>query len=138
MVTELMEHGEKYIAVPVGDIARGTGLTRILALKGSPGWLVEGAVVREWRFEGIVEKDGAVFLYGAHVAGIPLSAVLGMPVAEALPFLSRLVRTLTLLSKRGMPRFPLETDCVLFTGPTVSCSSRRKSRGRSVTTAPFP
>lgn len=116
MVTELIEHGEKYIAVPVGDVARGTGLTRILALKGSPGWLVEGPSVREWRFEGIVEKSGSVFLYGAHVTGIPLSSILGMPVAQALPFLLRLVQTLTLLSERGMPRFPLQTDCVLFTG----------------------
>jgi hypothetical protein len=116
MVTELIEHGEKYIAVPVGEVARGTGLTRILALKTSPGWLVEKASLREWRFEGIVEKDGTVLLYGPHVDGMPLSSVLTMALAPALPFLLRLVEALVLLSERSVPPFPLETDTILFTG----------------------
>jgi hypothetical protein len=116
MVTELIEHGEKYIAVPVGDVARGTGLSRILALKTSPGWLVEQTRIGEWRFEGVVEKSGSVFLYGAYVAGTPLSSVLTMPVTQALPFLLRLVQALARLSERGVPRFPLETDTILFTG----------------------
>jgi hypothetical protein len=115
MVTELVEHGTKYIAVPVGDVARGTGLTRILALKTSPGWLVEETRVTEWRFEGVVEKEGSVFLYGPHAAGTPLASVLALPLAQALPFLHRLVRALERLTERGVARFPLETDTVLFT-----------------------
>jgi hypothetical protein len=115
MITELIEHGVKYIAVPVGEVARGTGLTRILALKTSPGWLVEETRVTEWRFDGVVERDGSVFLYGAHVEGIPLSSILTMPLALALPLLHRLVRALQRLTEHGAVRFPLETDTILFT-----------------------
>jgi hypothetical protein len=115
MVTEIVEHGVKHLAVPVGEVARGTGLTRILALKTSPGWLVEETRVTEWRFEGVVEQAGSVFLYGAYVEGIPLSSVLAMPLAQALPFLHRLVRAFERLAERGAARFPLETDTVLFT-----------------------
>lgn len=138
MVTELIEHGVKYIGVPVGDVARGTGLTGILALKTSPGWLVEETRVTEWRFEGVVEREGSVFLYGAYEAGTPLSSVLAMPLAQALPFLLRLVRALERLTERAVPRFPLETDTILFTAaggvlflpPEVS----REIRGRSAFT----
>jgi len=61
MMQELMEGGVRHLAVQVGDTAKGRALTRILALKTSPGWRVHGGEVREWRFEGLAEKDGARF-----------------------------------------------------------------------------
>ncbi|MGD0727675.1 MAG: hypothetical protein ABSB63_19155 [Spirochaetia bacterium] len=114
MVQELIDRGVKHLAVPVGDTAKGRALTRILALKTSPGWNVHGREVREWRFEGLTEKDGAPLLYGPHVAGQPLGEVLDLPLRSALPFLSRLAQALSLLAERRVPWFALQTDSVIF------------------------
>ena len=114
MVREVMDRGVNYLAVQVGDTARGSALTRILALKASPGWLVRGNEVREWRFEGLAEKEGVPLLYGPHLSGKPLEAILDFPLHGALPYLSRLVRALSLLSERGVSPFALQTDAVVF------------------------
>jgi hypothetical protein len=114
MVKELVEHGVKYLAVPIGGTAKGTALTRILALKSSPGWIAGRGSVREWRFEGLMEKDGSALLYGPHLAGISLGAVLELPLPKALPYLSLLVGALGLLSERSVPWFALQSDAVLF------------------------
>src|SRR5271157_403664 len=100
MMQELMEGGVRHFAVQVGDTARGRALTRILALKTSPGWHVKGNEIREWRFEGLAEKEGAPLLYGPHVAGRQLAAILDLPLPGALAFLSRLVQALRLLVER--------------------------------------
>jgi hypothetical protein len=115
MTTTITDQGTRHLAVSVGATARGTALTRILALKGEPGWLVEGAGVTEWRFSGVTERDGEVYLYGPEVEGTPLAAVIERPMAEALPLLARLAAALALLSERSVPWFPLQTDAVLFT-----------------------
>jgi hypothetical protein len=115
MVHDLSEQGVNRLAITVGESARGAALTRVLALKGSPGWLVSADEVRQWRFEGITEQGGTVSLYGPHVAGTPLESVWEKPLASALPFLFRLVRALVLLSKNAVPRFALQADAVLFT-----------------------
>jgi hypothetical protein len=114
MMQELMEGGGKHLAVQVGDTARGRALTRILALKTSPGWHVKGSEIREWRFEGLAEKDGAPLLYGPHVAGRALVTVLDLPLPAGLAFLSRLAQALRLLAERRIPWFPLQTDSVVF------------------------
>jgi hypothetical protein len=114
MVQEFMDQGVKYLAVRVGDTARGRALTRILALKAAQGWIVKGSEVRDWRFAGLAEKEGAPLLYGPHLSGTPLQAILDLPLRAALPYLSRLVRALSLLAERGMPRFALQTDAVIF------------------------
>lgn len=115
MTTELVEQGVKYLAVSVGEATRGTALTRILALKGSAGWLVDGTELREWRFTGVTERRGTVYLYGPQASGISFESLLAMELAAALPFLARLARALVLLSARTVPWFPLQTDAVLFT-----------------------
>jgi hypothetical protein len=117
MMQELMDGGVKHLAVQVGDTAKGRALTRILALKTSPGWRVHGGEVREWRFEGLAEKDGAPLLYGPHVAGRPLVTVLDLPLPAALACLSRLVQALRLLAERRIPWFTLQTDSVIFEDP---------------------
>ena len=114
MVQEFMDQGVKYLAVRVGDTARGRALTRILALKAAPGWVVKGNEVRDWRFAGLAEKEGVPLLYGPHLSGKPLQAILDLPLRAALPSLSRLVRALSLLAERGVSRFALQTDAVIF------------------------
>jgi hypothetical protein len=114
MMQELMEGGARHLAVQVGDTARGRALTRILALKTSPGWHVKGNEIREWRFEGLAEKEGAPLLYGPYVAGRQLAAILDLPLPAALAVLSRLVQALRLLAERRIPWFPLQTDSVVF------------------------
>jgi len=117
MMQELVEGGVKHLAVRVGETAKGRALTRILALRTSPGWHVRGSGVREWRFEGLAERDGAPLLYGPHAAGQTLVTVLDLPVHAALAFLSRLVHALLVLAERGTPWFALQTDSVVFEDP---------------------
>lgn len=112
--SEITEGGARYLAVPVGAPARGTALTRILARKGSPGWLVAPPSIREWRFEGITERAGAAVLYGPWIPGTPLASILELPSKETLPCLVRLAVALQLLKERRVPFFPLQADAVLF------------------------
>jgi hypothetical protein len=114
MTKEIIEQGTRYLAVSVGESTRGTALTRILGLKASPGWIVDGGSLREWRFSGVTEREAAVYLYGPLAVGKTLGEVLALPLAEALPFLATLAHALALLSERAVPWFPVQTDAVLF------------------------
>ncbi|HVO37445.1 MAG TPA: hypothetical protein VMV03_00310 [Spirochaetia bacterium] len=117
MVVDVDEAGARRLGVPLGSPARGTALTRILALKGSPGWLVDAASIREWRFQGITERAGAAILYGPWVDARTLADVIRLPLREGLPLLSRLASAILLLRERMVPLFPIQTDAVLFTSP---------------------
>ncbi len=115
MTIHIEEAGSRRLAVPLGAPSRGTSLGRILALRSSPGWLVEGNAITEWRFQGVTERDGAALLFGPWVSGRPLSEVLELPLSETLPFISRLAQALLRLSERRIAPFPIQTDAVLFT-----------------------
>jgi len=114
MALDVVEGGVRYLAVPVGSPARGTALTRILALKGSPGWVVSPPSVKEWRFAGITETPGGTVLYGPWTPARSLATILDLPGQEGLPFLVRLAEALLLLKERRIPPFPLQTDAVLL------------------------
>lgn len=116
---ELMDKGIRHLAVAVGPAAQGTALTRILALKTSPGWIVRQNDVEEWRYEGVREQDGTLYLYGPHVSGIPLSDIFTAQLAGALPSLARLAPALSLLAEKGKGWYALEADAVLFTEEAV-------------------
>jgi hypothetical protein len=115
MVTQLMDHGEKTLAVSVGQSARGTALTRLVALKGTPGWHVLGTRLEPWRFSGITERDEGVFLVGPWVEGEPLTDILTRPFREGLPYLVRLADALLTLRSQKVVLPSLQTDGVLFT-----------------------
>jgi hypothetical protein len=116
MAIELTDAGTLHLAVSLGTATRGTALTRILAHRTSPGWIVGPSMaVREWRFEGIVEHDGKVFLVGPHVAGPSLKQVLELTREEALPMLHLLGRAVLRLSESDAGWFPLQSDSVIFT-----------------------
>jgi hypothetical protein len=114
VVKELTVHGVPRLGVFVGSAARGTALTRILSMKGAPGWRVGSGAVSRWELEGVTESEGAAWLYGPHAAGVPLEEALALPLGDALPLLSRLVAALNALVRDGIPLFPLQADAVIF------------------------
>jgi hypothetical protein len=135
MAIELIDQGVTHLAVQVGHNARGKALTRILSAKGSPGWNLDAGAVHEWRFQSVVERDGEVFLCGPLVKGTSLEEVLSLPLARALPFVSRLVNALRRLPAGGGAWFPIESDAVLFTDaggvlflPPAVCAEIRDMR----------
>jgi hypothetical protein len=112
---ELMDQGQRHLAMAVGAAVQGTAMTRILAMKSSPGWITRGSEIREWRFEGVKEMDGTLYLHGPHASGTMLADVIALPLARALPYLVRLAHALSVLAGNRKEWFPLETDAVLFT-----------------------
>ena len=124
---------------PWGTATRGAALTRILALRGSPGWIAGGPGVREWRYDGVLERDGIVSLVGPHVRGrLPRRRRSPSRIGEALPLLARLVRALVQLSESRAGWFPVQSDSVIFTDDgsvlflppslTASCGTCAPSR----------
>ncbi len=113
-MAEIMDQGVRKLAVSVGNRAPGRALSRLTALRGSPGWKAAENAVEEWRFDGVVEKDGELYLHGPHVAGRSLESVLSLGLAEALPYMARLASGLALLRERSIPLFPIQTDSVIF------------------------
>jgi len=115
MAIELSDAGTLRLAVSLGTATRGAALTRILALRAAPGWIVGTAAgIREWRYEGVIEREGKVFLVGPHVPGLSLEKALAMTAGEALPLMARLARALLQLSENGAGWFPLQSDSVIF------------------------
>jgi hypothetical protein len=107
------------VLVKVGESTRGTALTRILGLKSSPGWMVRAGEAREWRYEGVSERAGSVYLVGPRDSGTTLESALALPLADALPYFGRLVRSLLVLKGTAAGLFPLQSDAVIFTEDAV-------------------
>lgn len=114
MISEILEKGMRQLAVPIGAAGRGTALSRILALKGTPGWLVRDGRVVEWRFLGVTERGGQVLLHGPAQPGRTLAEVVTLPREQALPWIGRLVEALVAARDAGVPPFPLQSDGVVF------------------------
>ncbi|MGO9309020.1 MAG: hypothetical protein ACLQDL_08365 [Spirochaetia bacterium] len=115
MAIELSDAGARHLAVSLGTATRGAALTRILALRGAAGWIAGPAGIRDWRYEGIIERGGEIFLIGPHLPGLSLEKVLPMPAGKALPLMGRLARALLQVSQGGAGWFPLQSDSVIFT-----------------------
>ncbi len=115
MAHVLNDAGELHLAVTLGTATRGSALTRILALRGSPGWIAGPAGIREWRYEGVIEREGTVSLIGPHVPGVSLEKALTLPAGEALPLIAHLVRALLQLSQSRAGWFAVQSDSVICT-----------------------
>jgi hypothetical protein len=117
MTIELSDGGTVRLAVPAGSATRGAALTRILALRGSPGWIA-GSSIREWHYDGLIERDGTPYLVGPRAPGISLQQALGSAAeggqADALGLVSRLARALLQLAESPAGWFPLQSDSVIF------------------------
>ena len=123
MAIELSDGGPVRLAVPAGSPGRGTALTRILALRASPGWIA-GATVRQWHYDGVIERAGTVYLVGPRAPGKSLKDVLE-PAGEAgaaqpqelanrLGLVARLAHALLDLAAGPAGWFPLQSDSVIF------------------------
>jgi len=117
MAIELSDGGMVRLAVPAGSATRGAALTRIFALRGSPGWIA-GSSLREWHYDGVIERDGTLYLVGPRAPGISVQDALdrsaegGRPAALGL--VSRLARALLQLAESPAGWFPLQSDSVIF------------------------
>jgi hypothetical protein len=109
------EADRESLAFHVGKAAASRSLSKLVGMRASPGWRVEKDRILEWRFEGFDEREGELYLIGPFVEGRNLQHVISMGLVDALPHISLLVDSLTLLAERGVPPFPLQTDGVIFT-----------------------
>jgi hypothetical protein len=114
MITEIIDQGEKKLAVSLGRSASGRSLSKLTALRGSPGWIASENRVDEWRFDGFLDRDGELYLYGPYLEGKSLDSILSLGLAEALPYVARIAGALALLAERKIPLFPIQTDSVFF------------------------
>jgi hypothetical protein len=115
MTREIIEQGEKRLAVLIGKNTASRSLAKLTALRGSPGRLVTGLTIQEWKFEGFSEIDDELFLYGPFLSGKTLEDVLDLGLSDALPSIALLVGSLISLAENGVPLFPIQTDSVFFT-----------------------
>ncbi len=122
MAIELTDGGTARLAVSAGRAGRGTALTRILALRGSPGWIA-GSGIRQWHYEGVTERDGTVYLVGPRQAGLSLKEALERAAepgtaepgpAASLALALRLARALLQLSSSPAGWFAVQSDSVIF------------------------
>ncbi|HTZ52235.1 MAG TPA: hypothetical protein VMF68_11275 [Spirochaetia bacterium] len=123
MAIELSDGGPVRLAVPAGSPGRGTALTRILALRASPGWIA-GAPVRQWHYDGVIERAGTVYLVGPRAPGKSLKEVLEQAeeagtagpqeLAVRLGLVSRLAHALLDLAASPAGWFALQSDSVIF------------------------
>jgi hypothetical protein len=111
---KIEREGRDVLAIPVGVSRNEFVLTKLAELRKLPARIVRDGEVEQWRFEGVFRHEGRLYLHGAYLDGQFLEEVVGKPFAAALPFLVRLVRTLSTLNSHGlMPQF-IQTDSVYF------------------------
>ncbi|HET6451234.1 MAG TPA: hypothetical protein VFI08_07975 [Spirochaetia bacterium] len=114
MPIEITQDGSPRLAVSAGSTTRGTALSRLLSLRGAPGWRVQDGQVREWRFEGVTERDGTTYLFGPPVTGTPLAAILRQEAPDALPRVGQVARALLQLSEGPAGWIPVQSDSILI------------------------
>jgi len=114
MIRIIREQGAEWLGISTGLRGKSFSISRLTSMRSSPGWIVGGPEIMEWRFQGFSTQEGEVWLYGEKVDGRPLSEVLGDGPAVALPLMARLLDALILLRDRSLPPFDLATDGVLF------------------------
>ncbi len=110
----IREGDSLFLGIPTGISGGSLAVTRLAALRGSPGWLVGPTGVQPWTLTGLLEREGQVLLVGPWEEGESLLQMVERKAAEALPHLARLARALEVL--RGLERLPpdLQADAVFF------------------------
>lgn len=115
---KIVRDGGERMAVETLIPANSFALTKLMGNRRSHGTIVEDGTLRDWRFEGFVEHDGSILVYGPYRPGRTLSEVLSLPADEALPLLARLAYAYATLVESGEEAASVETS-VLHTHGVV-------------------
>ena len=106
--------GSTKLAIPTGIKGNEFAITRLLAIKNQPGWVVSNGEVREWKFQGFTERDNAVFLYGENFTGITLYEILETLPKDGFYRFKQLVNSLFTLKSNGITPFEIYSDAIIF------------------------
>ena len=107
-----LREGREVLVVPIGLGRNEFALTKLKALRTSPGFRIGADGPAERFLEGFYKDEGRLFLYGPWEPGLLLEEVLALGLPQALGFLARLAEALTALGDR-LPE-SLATDAVRF------------------------
>jgi hypothetical protein len=110
----LAREGGDVLAVPVGVSRSEFVLTKLAELRKLPAEIIRDGEIAEWRFEGVMKHDGRLYLHGRYLEGIFLEEAVQKSFPAALPYLSRLIRALVALERRGRILEFIQTDSVYF------------------------
>jgi hypothetical protein len=111
---KLSQDGTDVLAIPVGVSRSEFVLTKLAELRKLPAQIVRDGEIDQWRFAGVMKREGRLYLHGPYIRGVFLEEVVGKSFAAALPYLSRLVRGLITLERQGRIVEFIQTDSVYF------------------------
>ena len=106
--------GGDLLAVPVGMSRSEFVLMKLAQLRKLPAEIIRDGEMAEWRFDGVMKHEGRLYLHGPYLGGIFLEEAIQKSFPAALPYLSRLIRALVALERRGRILEFLQTDSVYF------------------------
>jgi len=71
MIRIIREQGAEWLGISTGLRGKSFSISRLTSMRSSPGWIVGGPEIMEWRFQGFSTQEGEVWLYGEKVDGRP-------------------------------------------------------------------
>jgi hypothetical protein len=110
----LSREGTDVLAIPVGVGRSEFVLTKLAELRKLPAQIIRDGEVAEWRFDGVLKHEGRLYLHGPYLGGVFLEEAIQRSFPAALPYLSRLIRALIALERRGRIVEFIQTDSVYF------------------------
>ncbi len=114
LAVRLAREGRDVLAVPVGMGRSEFVLMKLAELRKLPAEIIRDGEIAEWRFDGVMEHEGRLYLHGPYLGGIFLEEAIQKSFPAALPYLSRLIRALVALERRGRILEFIQTDSVYF------------------------
>ncbi len=111
---KISSDGKDFLATHISS-ARHNRSAKQFAEEGlSPGYIVRGREVTQWRPAGFIEHEGEIYLYGEYYEGRRLSSVLTGSAQNILFYLQQLVGTFSVLTAEGVKIPPFHIDGYLI------------------------
>ncbi|MBN1696844.1 MAG: hypothetical protein JW881_04965 [Spirochaetales bacterium] len=110
----ILVNGKTFLGVPTGVRGSSFMLTKLSNMKHSPGMIVRGLQIIDWKFTGFTRVGEETFLYGPEEKGILLADLLDASPKDLLPLLEKLVGAFNLLKERTLPLFRIYLHSVVF------------------------
>jgi len=110
----LVREGVDVLALPAGTGRSEFALSKLAELRKLPSRIVRDGEIDHWRIDGVIKQDRQLYLHGPFLEGIFLEEAIGKTFSAALPYLSRLVRAVLALRRRGEELEFIQTDSVYF------------------------